>query len=60
MATKVALTYATLVMGYLEDHPYNISSVIFDQSFSKYIQANWKCYLDLTTASFFGQRVMRI
>jgi hypothetical protein len=60
MAAKVALTYATLVMGYLEDHLYNRSSTIFDQGFSKYTHANWKCHLDLTTASFCGQRVMRI
>ena len=46
MGTKVAPTYATLVMGYLEDQLYNRSSTVFDQSFCEYIQANWKRYLD--------------
>ena len=46
MGTKVAPTYATLVMGFLEEKLYNELPGIFDQQFSLYIKENWKRYLD--------------
>jgi len=46
MGTKVAPTYATLVMGYLEDKLYQNIRIEFGDEFSDYIQQNWKRYLD--------------
>lgn len=46
MGTKVAPTYASLVMGYLEEKLYSILPDIFDADFTLYIKENWKRYLD--------------
>ena len=46
MGTKVAPTYATLVMGFLEEKMYQTLPEIFDQNFTTYIKENWKRYLD--------------
>ncbi|CAG2254179.1 unnamed protein product [Mytilus edulis] len=46
MGTKVAPTYANLVMGYLEQQMYRQISVQFDQNFSDYVIQFWKRYLD--------------
>lgn len=46
MGTKVAPTYATLVMGYLENKMYESLKESFDEEFSNYIQQNWKRFLD--------------
>ena len=46
MGTKVAPTYANLVMGYHEIQIYEKSSQIFGDNFSKYLKENWKRYLD--------------
>ncbi|XP_062601156.1 uncharacterized protein LOC134262845 [Saccostrea cucullata] len=46
MGTKVAPTYATLVMGYLEEKLYSKLPEIFDETFVQYIRQNWKRYLD--------------
>ena len=46
MGTKVAPTYATLVMGFIENRMYQIMEVNFDQEFSEYIKYQWKRYLD--------------
>ncbi|XP_062610424.1 uncharacterized protein LOC134272191 [Saccostrea cucullata] len=46
MGTKVAPSYATLVMGYLEDQLYGKIPELFDVDFANYIKNNWKRYLD--------------
>ena len=46
METKVAPTYANLVMGYLEQQMYRQISVQFDQNFCDYVIQFWKRYLD--------------
>ena len=46
MGTKVAPTYATLVMGYLEEKLYTELPTLFDIDFTIYIKENWKRYLD--------------
>lgn len=46
MGTKVAPTYATLVMGYLENILFERTSEVFDAELSTYIGSNWKRYLD--------------
>ena len=46
MGTKVAPTYATLVMGIIEKQLNEKISSEFDQDFSTYILENWKRYLD--------------
>lgn len=46
MGTKVAPTYATLVMGFLEEKLYSVLPDVFDEDTSKYIRENWKRYLD--------------
>ena len=46
MGTKVAPTYANLVMGYLELKIYQDSIDLFDVEFQNYIMTNWKRYLD--------------
>ena len=46
MGTKVAPTYATLVMGYLEEKLYNELPFLFDVNFATYIKENWKRCLD--------------
>ena len=46
MGTKVAPTYANLVMGYLEQHMYNKVAEIFDRDFSDFVRQHWKRYLD--------------
>lgn len=46
MGTKVAPTYATLVMGFLEDKMYKLVESTFNLSFSKYIKEQWKRFLD--------------
>lgn len=46
MGTKVAPTYANLVMGYLEHKLYEIVKANFGDTFSMYIKGCWKRYLD--------------
>ncbi|CAG2215320.1 unnamed protein product [Mytilus edulis] len=46
MGTKVAPTYANLVMAYLETQMYERSKLQFGSQFHKYILDNWKRYLD--------------
>ena len=46
MGTKVAPTYATLVMGYLEDQMYQQVETRFDTEFKNYIKSEWKRFLD--------------
>ncbi|XP_060557357.1 uncharacterized protein LOC132717809 [Ruditapes philippinarum] len=46
MGTKVAPTYATLVLGYLEKTLYERISTIHGNDFSNYIKMNWKRFLD--------------
>ncbi|XP_062588448.1 uncharacterized protein LOC134250115 [Saccostrea cucullata] len=46
MGTKVAPTYACLVMGFLEEKLYNVLPETFDLDFTQYIKENWKRYLD--------------
>jgi hypothetical protein len=46
MGTKVAPTYATLVMRYLEEKLRNKLPGIFDDEFAQYIHHNWKRFLD--------------
>ena len=58
MGTKVALTYATLVMGFLEEKLYSVLPDVFDEDTSKYIRENGN---DIwMTALFFGTEVKRI
>ena len=46
MKTKVAPTYANLVMGYLEQQMYRQISIQFDQNFSDYVIQFWERYFD--------------
>ncbi|CAC5415568.1 unnamed protein product [Mytilus coruscus] len=46
MGTKVAPTYANLVMGYLEIQMYQRSQRKFGHLFYKFLMKNWKRYLD--------------
>ena len=46
MGTKVAPTYATLVLGYFEIRLYEKVEQEFDVQFRQYIEQNWKRYLD--------------
>ena len=46
MGTKVAPTYASLVLGFLEEKLYHILQEDKDRSFALYIENNWKRYLD--------------
>ena len=46
MGTKVAPSYANLVMGFLEQQMYDKIAEIFDEDFRDYIINNWKRYLD--------------
>ena len=44
MGTKCALTYATLVLGYLEEKLYNIIEDAFDKEFREYFET---CGVDI-------------
>ena len=46
IGTKVAPTYATLVLGYLGEKLYNILETKYDVSFTEYIKNNFKRFLD--------------
>ncbi|XP_071122593.1 uncharacterized protein [Mytilus edulis] len=46
MGTKVAPTYATLVMGFLEDKMYQQVESEFDTAFKVYVKSEWKRFLD--------------
>ena len=46
MGTKVAPTYATLVLGFLEEKLYNETDRVFGNQFAQYIRSTWKRYLD--------------
>ena len=46
MGTKVAPTYATLVMGFLEENLYSTVDTHFDNTFGEYIRDSWRRYLD--------------
>ena len=46
MGTKMAPTYATLVLGYLEEKLYEKVGEQFDMEFSVTLQHSWKRYLD--------------
>ena len=46
MGTKVAPTYATLVLGYLEELMYEKITLEKGQNFGHYIIENWKRFLD--------------
>lgn len=46
MGTKFAPTYATLVLGYLEEKLYSEIETKFGQEFATYIKNNWKRFLD--------------
>ncbi|XP_061190029.1 uncharacterized protein LOC133197859 [Saccostrea echinata] len=46
MGTKMAPTYATLTLGYLEERMYEKTTQYFDQQTSENIKNNWKRYLD--------------
>ena len=46
MGTKCAPTYATLVLGYLEEKLYNIIEDTFDKEFREYFEKMWCRYLD--------------
>lgn len=46
MGTKVAPTYATLVLGFLEEKMYAETHEIFGDEFSNYIKNQWKRYLN--------------
>jgi len=46
MGTKVAPTYATLVLGYLEEKMYCQIKHKKDENFANYLQTNWKRFLD--------------
>ena len=58
MGTKVAPTYATLVMDFLEEKLYSVLPDVIDEDTSKYIRENWKRYLD--DCFIFGPEVKRI
>ena len=42
MRTKVATTYATLVLAYLEDKMHETVKIEKDENFAKYIKEQWK------------------
>ena len=46
MGTKVAPTYATLVLGFLEHQLISNLSVKYGETFATYIKDNWKRFLD--------------
>ena len=46
MGTKVAPTYATLVLGFLEEKLYSVVKDKFGQNFETFIRTSWKRYLD--------------
>ena len=46
MGTKVAPTYATLVMGYLEELLYSKVEESMDEETAKHFRSTWKRYLD--------------
>ena len=46
MGTKVAPTYATLVLGFLEEKLFTETEQQFGENFGQYIRFNWKRYLD--------------
>ncbi|XP_062604091.1 uncharacterized protein LOC134265884, partial [Saccostrea cucullata] len=46
MGTKMAPTYATLTLGYLEEALYEKANEQFDAEFCEYLKRNWKRYLD--------------
>ncbi|XP_062571387.1 uncharacterized protein LOC134233429, partial [Saccostrea cucullata] len=46
MGTKMAPTYATLTLGYLEEKMYERTTRYFDQQITENIKNNWKRYLD--------------
>ena len=46
IGTKVAPTYATLVLGFLEERMYETVKMEKDENFAKYIKEQWKRYLD--------------
>ncbi|XP_061190017.1 uncharacterized protein LOC133197844 [Saccostrea echinata] len=46
MGTKVAPTYATLVLGFLEEKLISETDRTFGNQFAQYIRFNWKRYLD--------------
>ncbi|XP_062576664.1 uncharacterized protein LOC134238563 [Saccostrea cucullata] len=46
MGTKVAPTYATLVLGFLEEKLFSECKTFFGEDFDTYIERNWKRYLD--------------
>lgn len=46
MGTKVAPTYATLVLGYLEEKLYSSVKEKFGQNIESFIRNSWKRYLD--------------
>ena len=46
MGTKVAPTYATLVLGYLEEQLYKIIKQNKDDTFAEYVKKEWKRFLD--------------
>jgi len=46
MGTKFAPTYATLVLGFLEEKLYKETEKHISKDFSNYLQKTWKRYLD--------------
>ena len=46
IGTKVAPTYATLVLGFLEERMYETVKMEKDENFARYIKEQWKRYLD--------------
>lgn len=46
MGTKMAPTYATLTLGYLEEIMYEKTKQLFDEQTTGSIKSNWKRYLD--------------
>lgn len=46
MGTKVAPTYATLVLGFLEEKIYKNLEDQFSVEFKTFIQQSWKRFLD--------------
>ena len=46
MGTKFAPTYATLVLGYLEEKLYATVAEKYDDQFRNYFEKMWKRFLD--------------
>ena len=46
MGTKVAPTYATLVLGYLEEKLYDLIKQQNGDQLADYVKTNWKRFLD--------------